>query len=160
MNLLYYYTPHIRNVYRYNSVLSWVKYINLLDHDHVFIPTDNNELHWVLFILVPSERRVECYDLIYDADRFYHESLSVIIRFPKEYQFFNNLPVDDWMRSVKIVSEPKQNNGIDYGFFVCMQMYCMMKGWDLNSISVAEYTIRLRLFIVCSMLKWVIGIED
>jgi hypothetical protein len=43
MNHLYYHTPHVRNVYRYNSVRRWVKDINLLDYDYVFIPTNNNE---------------------------------------------------------------------------------------------------------------------
>jgi hypothetical protein len=36
----------------------------------------------------------------------------------------------------------------------------MMKGWDLNSIPVDAYNIRLRLFVVYSMLKWDIGTED
>jgi hypothetical protein len=39
-------------------------------------------------------------------------------------------------------------------------MYCMMKGWDLNSIPVDACNIRLRLFITYSMLKWDIGTED
>jgi hypothetical protein len=39
-------------------------------------------------------------------------------------------------------------------------MYCMMKGWDLNSIPVDAYNIRLRLFKAYSMLKWDIGTED
>jgi hypothetical protein len=59
-----------------------------------------------------------------------------------------------------IVSEPKQNNGVDYGVFVCMIMYCMMKGWDLNSIPVDAYNIRLRLFVVYYMLRCTIGTED
>jgi hypothetical protein len=33
----------------------------------------------------------------------------------------------------------------------------MMKGWDLDSIPVDVYNIRLRLFIAYSMLKWKIG---
>jgi Ulp1 family protease len=86
MNHLYYQTPKIRNVYRYNSVRRWVKYINLLDYDYVFIPTNNNELHWVLFIIVPAERRIECYDSLYEGCRSHYESLIVIIRFIKDYQ--------------------------------------------------------------------------
>jgi Ulp1 family protease len=84
-----------------------------LDYDYVFILTNNNELHWVLFIIVPAERRVECYDSLYEAGGFHYESLSVIIRFLKDYQVLNNLPVDDRTWSVKIVSEPKENNIID-----------------------------------------------
>jgi Ulp1 family protease len=38
MNHIYYHTPNIRNMYRYNSVRRWVKDINLLDYDYVFIP--------------------------------------------------------------------------------------------------------------------------
>jgi Ulp1 family protease len=159
MNHLYYHTPNVRNVYRYNSVWRWVKDINLLDYDYVFIPTNNNELHWVLFVIVPAKRHIKCYDSLYDADGFHYESLSVIIRFLKDYQVLNNLPVYDWMWSVKIVSEPKQNNSIDCGVFVCMRIYFMMKGWDLNSIQVGAYNSRLRLFIVYSMLKWDIGTE-
>jgi Ulp1 family protease len=159
MNNLYYHTPNVRNVYRYNIVRRWVKDINLMDYDYVFIPTNNNELHWVLFVIVPAERRVKCYDLLYDADGFHYESLSVIIKFLKDYQVLNNLPVDDWTWSVKIVSEPKQNKGIDCSVFVCMRRYCMMKGWYLNSIPVDAYNSRLRLFIVYSMLKWDIGTE-
>jgi hypothetical protein len=64
------------------------------------------------------------------------------------------------MWSVKIVCEPKQNNLNDCGVFVCMRMYCMMKGWDLDSIPVDAYNSRLQLFIACSMLKWKIGTED
>jgi hypothetical protein len=41
MNHLYYHAPHFRNVYIYQSVRLWVKDINLLDYDHVFIPTNN-----------------------------------------------------------------------------------------------------------------------
>jgi Ulp1 family protease len=160
MNHLYYHRPNVRNVYRYNSVRRWVKDINLLDYDYVYIPTDNNELHWVMFIIVPAERRVKCYVSLYDADGFHYESLSVIIKFLKDYQVLNKLPVDDWTWSVKKKSEPKQNNGIDCGVFVCMLMYCTMKGLDMNSIPVDAYNIRLRLFIVCSMLKWDIGTED
>jgi Ulp1 family protease len=146
-------------MYRYNSVWRWFKNNNLLDYDYVFIPTNNNELHWVLFIIVPAELRVECYASLYESGGFHYDSLSVIIRFLKDYQFLNNLPVDDWTWSVKIVSEPKQNNLIDYGVFVCMRMYCMMKGWDLNSIPVDAYNSRLRLFIAYSMLKWDICTE-
>jgi Ulp1 family protease len=160
MNHWYYHTPSVRNVYRYNIVRRWVKNINLLDYDYVFIPTNNNELHWVLFIIVPAELRVECYDSLYEAGGFHYESLSVIIRFIKDSQFLNKLPVDDWMWSVKIVCEPKQNNLIDCGVFVCMRMYCMMKGWDLHIIPVDAYNSRLRLFISYSMLKWDIGTED
>jgi hypothetical protein len=108
----------------------------------------------VLFVIVPAERRVECYDSLYEAGGFHYESLSVIIRFLKDYQVLNNLPVDDWTWSVKIVCEPKQNNLINCGVFVCIQMYCMMKCWDLNSIPVDAYNSRLRLFIAYSMLKW------
>jgi Ulp1 family protease len=136
MKHLYYHIPNVRNVYRYNSVRRWVKNINLLDYDYVFIPTNNNELHWVLFVIVPAKRCVECYDSLYEAGGFHYESLSVIIIFLKDYQVLNKLPVDNWMWSVKIVSEPKQNNLIECGVFVCMGMYCMMKGWDLNSIPV------------------------
>jgi hypothetical protein len=35
----------------------------------------------------------------------------------------------------------------------------MMKGWDLNSIPVDAYNIKLRLFVVYSMLKWDIDTE-
>jgi hypothetical protein len=58
MNHLYYHTSNVRNVYRYNSVRRWVKNINLLYYDYVLIPTNNNELHWVLFVIVPAERRI------------------------------------------------------------------------------------------------------
>jgi Ulp1 family protease len=160
MNHLYYHTPNVRNIYIYNSVRRWVKDINLLDYEYVFIPTNNNRLHWVLFFIVPAERRIECYDSLYEAGGFHYESLSVIIRFIKDYQVLNKLPVDDWMWSVKIVCEPKQNNLIDCGVFVCMQIYCMMKGWDLNSIPVDAYNSILQLFIAYSMLKWDIGTED
>jgi Ulp1 family protease len=64
MNHLYYHTPNVRNVYRYNSDRRWVKDINPLDYDYVLIPTNNNKLHWVMFIIVPAERRAECYDSI------------------------------------------------------------------------------------------------
>jgi Ulp1 family protease len=160
MNHLYYHTPNVRNVYRYNIIRCWVKTINLLDYDYVFIPTNNNELNWVLFVTVPAERHIECYDSLYEAGGFHYESLSAIIRFIKDYQVLNKLPVDDLMWSVKIVCEPKKNNLIDCGVFVCMRMYCMMKGWDLNSIPVDAYNSRLRLFIAYSMLKWDIGTED
>jgi Ulp1 family protease len=120
MNHLYYHTPNVRNVYRYNSVRLCVKDINLLDYDYVFIPTNNNKLHWVLFVIVPAERRVECYDSLYEAVGFHYESLSVITRFIKDYQVLKKLPVDDWLWSVKIICEPKQNNLIYCGVFVCM----------------------------------------
>jgi hypothetical protein len=120
MNHLYIHTPNVINVYRYNSIRRWVKDINLLDYDYMFIPTNNNELHLVLFDIVPVEGRVECYDSLYEAGGFHYESLSVIIRFLKDYQVLNKFPVDDWTWSVKIVSEPKQNNLIDFGIFVCM----------------------------------------
>jgi hypothetical protein len=66
----------------------------------------------VLLIIFPAERRIECYDLLYNANGFHYESLSVIIKFIKDYQVSNKLPVDEWTWSVKIVSEPKQNNDI------------------------------------------------
>jgi Ulp1 family protease len=160
MNHLYYHTPNVRNVYRYNSVRRWVKDINLLDYDYIFIPTNTNKHNWVLFVIVPAERRIECYDSLYEAGGFHYKSLSAIIRFIKDYQVLNKLPVDDCMWSVKIVCEPKQNNLNDCGVFVCMRMYCMVKGWDLNSITVDAYNIRLRLFIAYSMSKWDIGTED
>jgi Ulp1 family protease len=160
MNHLYYNTPNVRNVYRYNNVQRWVKNINLLDYAYVLIPTNNNELHWVIFIIVPAERRVECYDSLCESGGFHYESLSDITRFLKDYQVLNKLPVDEWTWSVKIVFEPKQNNLIDCGVFVCMRIYCMMKGWALNSIPVDAYNSRLRLFIAYSMLKWDIGTED
>jgi Ulp1 family protease len=96
MNHLYYHTPNVRNVYRYNSVRLWVKDINLLDYDYVCIPTNSNELHWVMFVIVPAKRRVECYASLYDADGFHYESHSVIIKFLKDYQVLNILHVDDW----------------------------------------------------------------
>jgi Ulp1 family protease len=88
-------------MYIYNIVWRWVKDINLLDYDYVFIPTNNNELHWVLFVIVPAERWVECYDSLYEAGGFHNESLSFIIRFLKDYKVLNSLPVDDWTWSVK-----------------------------------------------------------
>jgi hypothetical protein len=36
----------------------------------------------------------------------------------------------------------------------------MMKGWDLNSIPVDAYNIRLQLFIAYFMLKWDICTDD
>jgi Ulp1 family protease len=143
MNHFYYHKTNVRNVYKYNIVRRWVKDINLLDYDYVFISTNNNELHWVLFVIVPAERRVECYYSLYEARGFHYESLSVIIIFIKDYQVLKKLPVDDWMWSVKIFCEPQQINLIDCGVFVCMRMYCMMKGWDLNSIPVDAYNSRL-----------------
>jgi Ulp1 family protease len=100
--------------------LTLVKKLNLLDYAYVFIPTNNNDLHWVIFIIVQAERRVECYDSIYESGVFNYESPSVIIRFLKDYHVLNKLPVDGWMWSVQIVSEPKQNNLIDCDVFVCM----------------------------------------
>jgi Ulp1 family protease len=131
-----------------------------LDYDYVFIPTNINKDHWVIFVIVPAERWIECYDSLLEAGAFHYELLSVLIRFIKEYQVRNKLPVDDWIWSVKIVCEPKQNNLNDCGVFVCMRIYCMMKGCDLDSIPVDAYNSRLRLFIAYSMLKWEIGIED
>jgi hypothetical protein len=160
MNHLYYHTPNVRNVYRYNSVRRWVKDIKIFDYEYVFIPTNITTDHWVLFVIVPAERRIDCYDSRLEAGAFHYESLSVLMRFIKEYQVRNNLQVDDWIWSVKIVCEPKQNNPNDCGVFVCMRMYCMMKGWDLDSIPVDAYNSRLRLFIAYSMLKWEIGTED
>jgi Ulp1 family protease len=110
----------MRNVYKYKNVQRWVKDINLLEYDYIFIPTNNNKLHWMLFIIVPTERQVECYDSIYDAHGFHYESLNVKIKFIKDYQVSNKLPIDNWMWSVKIVSEPKQNNNTEYGVFVCI----------------------------------------
>jgi hypothetical protein len=55
MNNLYYHTSTTRNVYNYNNVRLWVKHIKLLDYDYIFIPTNNNKLHWVLFVIVPSQ---------------------------------------------------------------------------------------------------------
>jgi Ulp1 family protease len=136
MNHLY--ESNARNVYKYNNVRHWVD-INLLDYDYVCIPTNNNKLDWVLFVIVPTERRVECYDSIYDANGFHYESLNVIIKFIKDYQVSNKLPVDDWVWSAKNVSQPKQKNNTDGGVFVCIRMYFMMKGWDLNSVPVVAY---------------------
>jgi Ulp1 family protease len=157
MNHLY--ESNARNVYKYNNVRHWVD-INLLDYDYVCIPTNNNKLDWVLFVIVPTERRVECYDSIYDANGFHYESLNVIIKFIKHYQVTNKLPVDDWVWSVKIASQPKQNKYTECGVFVCMRINCMMKGLDLNSIPVDAYNSRLILFVVYSMFKWAIGTED
>jgi Ulp1 family protease len=111
----------------------------------------------VVFIIVPAERRVECYDLIRDGNDFHYESLNVIVRFIKDSQFNNKLQVDDWSWSVRILSAPKQNNMYDCGFIICMRMHCMMKGWDLNNIPVGMYNSHLRLFMVSLTLKWRIG---
>jgi hypothetical protein len=48
----------------------------------------------------------------------------------------------------------------DCGVFVSMKMYCMMKGWDFNSIPLAMYDSSLRLFMVYLMLKWKLSAED
>jgi Ulp1 family protease len=160
MNSLYYHTPSIIDVYICNIVRCWVKYINLLDYDYVFIPSNSNKLHWVLLIIVPSERRIGCYDSLYEADGSHYNSLSVIIRFIKDDQVLNKLPVDNWMWWVRVVCEPKQNSLIDRGIFVCMWMYCMMKGRDLNSIPADAHNSRLWLFIAYSILKWDKGTED
>jgi Ulp1 family protease len=131
-----------------------------LDYEYGFIPTNNNKLQWVLFVIVPAEGRIECYDSLYEAGGFHYESLSVLIRFIKDYQALNKLPVDYWMWSVKIVFEPKQNNLIECGVFVSMRMYFKMKGWYLKSIPVDAYNSRLQLFIAYSMLKWDICTDD
>jgi Ulp1 family protease len=78
----------------------------------------------------------------------------------KDYQSKNHLQVDDWSWSVRIVSAPEQNNLYDCGVFVCMRMYCMMKGWDFNSIPVGMYNSHLRLCVVYVMLKWRLHAED
>jgi Ulp1 family protease len=160
MNNFYYHTPNIRNVYRYNSVQRWVTDINILDYDYVLIPTNINKDHWVLFIIVPAERQIDCDESRVEAGAFNYELLSVLIRFIKEYQALNQLSVDDWIWSVKIVCEPKQKKTNDCGVLVCMRMYCMVKGWDLDSNPVDAYNSRLRLFIAYTMLKCEIGTED
>jgi hypothetical protein len=58
LNHLYYHTPNVRKVYRYNSARRLVKDINLLDYDYLFISTKKNKLHWVIFVIVPAERRM------------------------------------------------------------------------------------------------------
>jgi Ulp1 family protease len=63
-----------------------------MDYDYVLIPTNNNKLHWVIFIIVPAECSVECYDSLYDANGFHNESLSVIIKLLKDYQVSNKCP--------------------------------------------------------------------
>jgi Ulp1 family protease len=160
MNTLYYHTSTTRNVYKYNNIRIWVKNIKLLDYDYVFIPTNNNKLHWVLFIIVPAQRRVEYHDSLHDTNDFHYESLNVIIRFIKDYQLKNKLQVNNWSWSVRIVSAPKQNHLYDCGVFVCMRMYCMLKGWDFNSIPVGMYTSHLILLMVYVMLKWKLHAED
>jgi hypothetical protein len=50
-NHLYYNTMKKRNVYKDNNIRRWVKDINLLDYDYMFIPTNNNKLHWRLFVI-------------------------------------------------------------------------------------------------------------
>jgi hypothetical protein len=137
-----------------------VKNIKLLEYDYIFIPTNNNKLHWLLFIIVPAQRRVECYDSINDANDFHYESLNIILRFIKDYQSKNKLQVDDWSWSVRIVSAPKQNTLYDCGVFVCVMMYCMMKGWDFSSIPVGVYNSHIRLFVVYVLLKWRLHAED
>jgi Ulp1 family protease len=83
-----------------------------------------------------------------------------LIRFIKYYQSKNKLQVEDWSWSVRIVSAPKQNNLYDCGVLVCMRMYCMMKGWDFNSIPVGMYNSHLRLFVAHVLLKWRLHAED
>jgi Ulp1 family protease len=147
-------------MYKYNNIQCWVKDIKLLDYYYIFIPTNNNKLNWVLFIIVPAERHVECYDSLHDAKDFHYEPLNVIIRFIKGYKLNNKLQVDDWSWSVRIVSAPKQNNMYDCGVFICMRMYCIMEGWDFSSIPVGMYNSRLILFVVYLMLKWKLRAED
>jgi Ulp1 family protease len=159
MNNLYYHTSTTRNVYKYNNVQRWVKNIKLLDYDYVFIPTNTNKLHWVLFVIIPDQKRVECYDSLHDVNDFHYDSLNVIIRFINYYQLKNKLQVDDWSWSVRIASAPKQNNLYDCGVFVCTRMYFMMKGWDVNSIPVGMYNSHLRLCVVYVMLKWKLHAE-
>jgi Ulp1 family protease len=159
MNHLYYHTSTTRNVYQYNNIQRWVKNINLLDYDYMFIPTNNNKLHWVLFVIVPAQQCIERYDSLHDANDFHYQSLNVIIRFIKDYQLKKNLQVNDWSRSVRIVSAPKQKKLYDCGVFVCMRVYCMMKGWDFNSIQVGMFNSHLRLLVVYVMLKWKLHAE-
>jgi Ulp1 family protease len=85
---------------------------------------------------------------------FHYESLNVILRFIKDYKSKNQLQFDDWSWSVRIVSALKQNNLYDCGVFICMRIYCMMKGWDFNSIPGGMYNSHIRLFVVYFMLKW------
>jgi hypothetical protein len=49
----------------------------------------------MLFVIGPDQRRVECYDSIYDKNGFHYESLNDIIKFIKDYQVSNKLPIDD-----------------------------------------------------------------
>jgi Ulp1 family protease len=114
----------------------------------------------MLFIIVPAKRRLECYGSIYDTNGFHYESLNYILKFIKDYQVSNKLPIDDWTWSVKIVSEPQKNNNSDYGVLVCMIIYYMTKGWDFNSIPVEAYNSRLRFFVASLMLKWEVGYQD
>jgi Ulp1 family protease len=76
---MYYHTTKTRNVYKYNNIQRWVKDINLLDFDNIFIPTNSNQLHWMMFIIVPAERHVECYDSRYEANVFHliYQGLSI-----------------------------------------------------------------------------------
>jgi Ulp1 family protease len=160
MNNLYYHTSTTRNMYNYKNFQRWVKNIKLLDYDYVFIPTNNNKLHWLVFIIVPAQRLVECYDSLNDANDFHYESLNVILIFIKYYQLKNQLQVDEWSWSVRIYSAPKHNNLYDCCVFVCIRMYCMMKGWYFNSIPFGMYNSHLRLFVVYVMLKWTSHAED
>jgi hypothetical protein len=77
-----------------------------------------------------------------------------------QYQREHYYPVDDWAWSVKIVTSPRQDNGAECGVFVLMRMYCMMKGWDFNSIEVTAYNSKLRLCVMYMTLGCKLGDED
>jgi hypothetical protein len=50
-----------------------------------------------MFVIVPVQRCVKCYDSLYEANVFHYESLNLIIKFIKDYQLSNKITVNNWM---------------------------------------------------------------
>jgi sentrin-specific protease 1 len=105
--------------YNYDSVKSWTTEerlgYDILNCDKIFIPVNQNRVHWVLVIVYLSSKKILYYDSLGESDV---ECTNNVVKWIGDvYSSRKNEAVHEW--EVNYVSTPKQTNKYDCGVFVC-----------------------------------------
>jgi sentrin-specific protease 1 len=120
--------------YDYEGVRRWSRFVpgkNLFDLDKLFIPINENNVHWMLVVVSFQECCIRFYD---SAKRDRHSGPDQkYLKWIKMYiRDEHKLPLDDWKTEVTPPDTPTQENGYDCGVFVCSFVELILAGRALT----------------------------
>ena len=104
----------------YQQVRTWTKNVNLFTCEQVYVPINENNVHWTGLIADMKERRIQYYDSLGGTGRDYMEAMLEYLG--KEHMRLYGCSMDKtgWCLIPSKRSLPRQSNTYDCGVFLCL----------------------------------------